>query len=125
MGKFTLSDREKRAFEWRTSRGLNAINQMEELYIYKPWGRIFYTLGVQIARFAVLTLISFDMLVWFAVPAWAMILYEFYLALKWLEKFDISMLKILAWAALAEACLIFLSPFVRKFIWYLISGIWL
>ena len=121
---YGIERKKKSGFEWRAAGGLNAINQMEELYIYKSWGAIFHTLGVQFARFAVLTLISFDLIFWFCVPVWAMILYEYFLVLKWFEKFNISILKILFFTVFVEVIFLFVSPFIRTFIWFLISGVW-
>jgi hypothetical protein len=62
---YGIERKKKSGFEWRAAGGFNIINQMESFYIYKPWGRIFRTLNIQFFRFAALTFVSFDMLIWF------------------------------------------------------------
>ena len=124
MGKI-FTDAQKRSFAWRCSLGSNAIDQIEPLYIYKPWDAIFYALCVQLLRFAVLILITFDILVWFVIPVWVMILYEYFLSLKWMQKYNISVIKMIALTLILESIFALVSPFIRKFIWLLISGEWL
>lgn len=120
-----FTDAQKRSFAWRCSLGLNAINQMEPLHIYKPWGAIFYTLSVQLVRLATLTLVTFNMLIWFFIPVWMMVLYEYFLSLKWMQKYNISSIKILIFTIACEMCFTIISPFIRKCIWFMISGEWL
>lgn len=121
---YGLEKKKKSGFEWRAAMGLDAINQMEEFCIYKPWGAIFHTLRVQLFRFAALALISFDLFVWFCVPVWAMVIYEYYLALKWLGKYNISAVKILVLTAFFELLIFLLAPYARRFIWFLVAGEW-
>lgn len=52
-GKVKVSYMGKSAFN------LNAIQEQEEIYIYKPWKYILSLLGVHYIRFGILTLLSF------------------------------------------------------------------
>ena len=117
--------RKQRQSEFIRSYELNAINQMESLTIYKPWKIIFYVIRSQLLRFFILTLLSFDLFIWAMIPVWSIIIYEYYITLKWLEIFNISKIKVMIWTLFAEVLFIMISPLIRKCIWFFISGTWI
>ena len=120
---YGIERKKKSGFEWRAAGGFNIINQMESFYIYKPWGRIFRTLNIQFFRFAALTFVSFDVLIWFFIPVWAIVVYEYALVLKWMGKYNISSWKILILTLFVEILFLILSPAARRLFWFFISGV--
>lgn len=102
---------------------INLLQEQEDIYIYKPWKYILSLLGVHYIRFGILTLLSFFPLFFFIIPAWAIILYEFYVSLKLFEKYNISVAKTIAFSVVAEILFIAVSPFARKFITWLFFGL--
>lgn len=112
-----------RRTEFIRSRELNTIEHIEPMYIYKPKRLILSALQSQFFRFLLLTVISFDLIIWFIIPVWSMVLYEYYIILKWLGKFNISAIKITLISIFAEILFILISPFIRSAIWFIISGI--
>lgn len=113
-----------RRTEFIRSRELNMIEHIEPMYIYKPKHLILSALQSHFFRFLLLTVISFDLIIWFIIPVWSMVLYEYYIMLKWLSKFNISAIKITVISIFAEILFILISPFIRSAIWFIISGIW-
>lgn len=113
----------KSSYMGRSAFNLNAIQEQEDIYIYKPWKYILGLLGVHYIRFGILTLLSFFPLFFFIIPAWAIILYEFYVSLKLFEKYNISVAKTIAFSVVAEILFIAVSPFARKFITWLFFGL--
>ncbi len=115
-----VSRAEKAAF------ALQDINEQEDIYIYKPWSFIFRLLITHYMRFCVLTLLSFYPLIFFVIPAWAVVIYVFYITLKFVKKYNLSIIKICIFFVIIELVFIAISPFVRSgVIWIffrLISG---
>lgn len=113
----------KSSYMGRSAFNLNAIQEQEDIYIYKPWKYILGLLGVHYIRFGILTLLSFFPLFFFIIPAWAIILYEFYVSLKLFEKYNISAAKTIFFSIVAEILFIAVSPFIRKGIKWLFFGL--
>lgn len=113
----------KVSYMGKSAFNLNAIQEQEEIYIYKPWKYILSLLGVHYIRFGILTLLSFFPLFFFIIPAWAIILYEFYVSLKLFEKYNISAVKTIVFSIIAEILFIAVSPFIRKGIKWLFFGL--
>lgn len=113
----------KSSYMGRSAFNLNAIQEQEEIYIYKPWKFILGLLRIHYTRFGILTLLSFFPMFFFILPSWLLILYEFYLSLKLFEKYNISVAKTIAFSVVAEILFIAVSPFARKFITWLFFGI--
>lgn len=108
-------------WEWKASFSLQAVTGQEKLYIYKPWKTIFRALSYYYAFFAFLTLFSFNLLIMFLAPAWVMLLYQFFITLKWMENFNISPVKMAVFSALIEIGFIVAAPYVRKLLWWFVS----
>ncbi len=110
----------------RAAFALQDINEQEDIYIYKPWKFIFHLLITHYIRFGVLTLLSFYPLVFFVVPAWAVVIYVFYITLKLMKKYNLSVIKVIIFSAFIELGFVLISPLVRsgiKWIFFeLISG---
>lgn len=100
---------------------LNATYEMEECHIYKPWYTIFRAWSIYLVWFAFLTLCSYKLLTLFMIPIWIMILYEFFISLEWMKKFNISMLKVSLWTGVVEIGFIAAAPHVRNFLVWLIT----
>ena len=81
------------------------------------FGHFFY----YYAFFAFLTLLSFNVLALVLIPAWFMLLYQFFIALKWMENFNISKVKTTVYSALIETGFVAAAPYVRKFLWWFVS----
>ncbi len=119
--KNSLADRAgKAAF------ALQDIAAQEDIYIYKPWKYMFHLLITHYIRFGVLTLFSFYPLIFFVVPGWIEVLYLFYITLKLMKKYNLSIIKICVFSVIIELVFFAISPFVRsgiKWIFFrLISG---
>lgn len=108
-------------WEWKASFSLQAVTEQEKIYIYKPWKTIFRALSYYYAFFAFLTLFSFNLLIVFLAPAWVMLLYQFFITLKWIENFNISPIKMAVFSALIEIGFIAVAPYVRRFLWWFVS----
>lgn len=110
----------------KTAFSLRDVEEQEEIYIYKPWKFIFHLLMIHFMRFGVLTLVSFFPLVFFVVPAWALVIYEFYITLKLMKKYNLSIIKITIFSVIIELGFCVVSPFLRsgiKWIFFrLVSG---
>lgn len=113
----------KVSYMGKSAFNLNAIQEQEEIYIYKPWKYILGLLRIHYTRFGILTLLSFFPMFFFILPSWLLILYEFYLSLKLFEKYNISVAKTIAFSVVAEILFIAVSPFARKFITWLFFGL--
>lgn len=113
----------KSSYMGRSAFNLNAIQEQEDIYIYKPWKYILGLLGIHYIRFGILTLLSFFPLFFFIIPSWLLILYEFYLSLKLFEKYNISAVKTIVFSIIAEILFIAVSPLIRKGIKWLFFGI--
>ena len=123
----------KSSYMGRSAFNLNAIQEQEEIYIYKPWKYILGLLGVHYIRFGILTLLSFFPLLEEVIIAFilgivlgfivAIILYEFYVSLKLFEKYNISAVKTIVFSIIAEILFIAVSPFIRKGIKWLFFGL--
>ena len=103
-------------WEWKASFSLQSVTGQEKIYIYKPWKAIFRTFFYYYAFFAFLTLLSFNVLALVLIPAWFMLLYQFFIALKWMENFNISKVKTTVYSALIETGFVAAAPYVRKFL---------
>ena len=101
----------------KSSKNLYEIQQMEIFCIYKPKKLIFTILAKHSVRFFFLSLLSFYPCIFFVIPAYYIVIYEFYVSLKWLEKFNISPFKITLLILAAFALFIISAPYVRKCIW--------
>jgi len=106
---------------WRSAFSLRSASGGEKIYIYKPWKTIFRVLSCYYVFFAFLTLISFHVLILFLLPVWIILLYEFYIALKWMENFNISPIKMTVFSLFIETGFIIASPYIRKGIGWFIS----
>ena len=94
-----------------------------KMYIYKPWGYILKLLRITGLRFAVLTPLSFYPFILFMVPVWVMVIWEAYVSMKWMEKFNISAVKVSVLLLFIEAICICVSPFIRDGAWWAIQRI--
>lgn len=113
----------KSGYMGKSAFNLNAIQEQEDIYIYKPWKFILGLLRIHYTRFGILTLLSFFPMFFFILPSWLLILYEFYLSLKLFEKYNISVVKTIVFSIIAEILFIAVSPFIRKGIKWLFFGI--
>lgn len=107
----------------RSSYVFKDIYEQEEMYIYKPWGYILKLLRITGLRFAVLTPLSFYPFILFMVPVWVMVIWEAYVSMKWMEKFNISAVKVSVLLLFIEAICICVSPFIRDGAWWAIQRI--
>lgn len=105
----------------RAAFSLQSFSAQEEIYIYKPWKLIFHLFIIHSIRLGLLTLISFFPFIFFLVPIWTLILYEIYFTIKRMEKFNLSITKIVVFFVMIGGVFVVVSPFVRAGIWWLVS----
>lgn len=102
---------------------LSQIAGMDSYYINKPKRLIILSLFRFYGYFFICSLLSFHILIVPMVPVWVYLLYKFYIALKCLEKFNVSKQKVVVYSFVVIAFEIISSVYIRKVIWLIITRV--
>lgn len=115
----------RRGFCGRNIDELTATSFGENFYLYKPWGAVFRLYAVYLVRFGLLTLLSAvgNVVSAFSIPGWCIALYECYIRLKGLERYNVSVAKSFIFLGICEIGFIFAAPHVNRWLWWLLTGL--